>query len=229
VTGYQWSFEPTSGGNNPQMNFTTPTQATTDAKAHWFAKPDHPCDANPSSTYKIKLKITYQDVQQRTKDKTGEANFTVNVLLREWVAKVPEPNTEGAAEIKYDTSSGLWRVVGPGTLQRVPNAPDMSRVPETTQFYNKILKHEEVHVEQYATGIYSDLYQIDNLMPHLFPLTDPNKQPLEQKVFHAIQDWRKSEGIILEQRVNSQGEREAYLVSDQIAPRYLFHNCGRFK
>lgn len=29
---YQWSFEPTSGGNNPQVNFTAPTGATTMAK-----------------------------------------------------------------------------------------------------------------------------------------------------------------------------------------------------
>jgi hypothetical protein len=93
---------------------------------------------------------------------------------------------------------------------------------------NKILKHEEVHVKQFATGILSDLYQIDDLITHLLPLTDPNQQPLEQKIFQAIQDWRKNQDIILEQRLHPEGEKEAYAVSDLIAPRYLFHNCGRF-
>lgn len=102
------------------------------------------------------------------------------------------------------------------------------RTPQTSQFYNKTLKHEEVHVEQYATGIWSDLYKIDNLMPRLLLLTDPNQQPLEQKIFRAKEDWREEQKQILLQRLPN-AEREAYRVSDPITPRYLFQAaCNGF-
>ncbi len=213
-TAYLWSFEPTSGGNNPQVNFTAPTAQTTQAKAHWFAKPDTPC-ASFDSKYIIKVKVTFQSGGPITK----EAPFTVNVG-RNWGGQVPEPKTEGAPDYYFDEARNLWTVVGRGTLERVPSSIIM-RTPTTSQFYNKTLRHEEVHVEQYATGILSDLYKIDSLMPRLLPLTDLNRQPLEQKVFQAIQTWRGEQLQILRQR-NTQAEIEAHAVSDPIAPRYLF-------
>jgi len=44
---------------------------------------------------------------------------------------------------------------------------------------------------------------------------------LEQKVFEAVRDWRAEQFQILRQR-NTQAEREAHVVSDPIAPQYLF-------
>jgi hypothetical protein len=233
-TGYQWSFEPISGGNNPQVNFSNPTGMTTTAKAHWFAKPDQPCSPNnPSPTdpyynskYTIKVKVTFQDRSPITK----KAPFTVNAY---WfpTGDVDYPMTPGQPEYFFDTTRNLWTIVGPmgedGGLRRVVS-PIRNYIPETSQFHNKVQKHEEVHVMQWTTGMWSDLYVINNLMPRLLPLTNPSLQPLQQEVFRKIQEWREEQRQELIRRLPA-GEREAYDVSDQIAPRYAYQNCGRFR
>lgn len=220
-TAYLWSFSsPGGAGNNPQVNFTNSTATTTMAQAHWFANPDTACGSF-DSRYTIKIRVSFQGRSPITK----EAPFTVSVGSN-WGGKVDAPSTlapAGTLALAFDNERGLWTVVGRGSLQRVPSPIEM-RTPQASQFYNKTLRHEEVHVEQYATGIWSDLYQIDNVMPRLFQLTDPNKQVLEQKIFQAVQTWRGEQDQILEQRLR-QGEREAYAVSDPIAPRYLFQRA----
>jgi len=218
-TSIQWSFEAPSGaGNNPQVNFSSPTSASTTAMAHWFAKPNDACTASFDSRYTIKARVTFQNGSPKTKEKY----FTVNAY---WfpAGSVNPPNITGDPQIRFDSVRNLWIVVGPGTLQRVPN-PAVINVPQTSQFYNKTVQHEQVHVEQYATGIFSDLYKISDLMPHLLPLTDPNQQPLEQKIFQAKQIWRIDQDRIMAQRLPD-AEIEAHAVSDPIAPRYLYQNC----
>ncbi len=221
-SGYLWSFEPTSGGNNPQVNFTAPIAATTQANAHWFAKPNSACSASFDSTYTIKVKVTFQSGNPITK----QAPFTVSIG-RNWGGQVREPSTlapAGTLDLAFDNQRGLWTVVGRGRLERVPS-PIIVRTPQTSQFYNKSLRHEQVHEQQYiGNGIFSDLYLIDNVMPRLLQLTDPNKQVLEQRAFEAVRDWRVEQDIILEQRL-PQAEMEAFAVSDPIAPRFLFQRA----
>ena len=143
---------------------------------------------------------------------------------KSWGGKVDEPSTDappGTLATAYDNQRELWVVIGRGDLKRVANSMTV-RTPQTSQFYNKTVKHEEVHEKQYVgNGIFSDLYQIDNVMPRLLLLTDSNKQVLEQKIFHAVQDWRAEQFQILRQR-NTQSEIEAHAISDQIAPKYIF-------
>ncbi len=152
------------------------------------------------------------------------------MLVVNWGGKVDAPSTlalPGTLATAFNNKEFLWVVVGRGSLQRVPSQIEM-RTPTTSQFYNKTLRHEEVHVEQYATGIFSDLYLIDNVMPRLFQLADPNKQVLKQQIFAAVEAWRREQDQILGQRL-PQGEREAYAVSDPIAPRYKFQAaCNGF-
>ncbi len=223
-TSYQWSFEPTSGGNNPQVNFTNPTTATTMAKAHWFAKPDIPCPSL-NSKYTIKVKVTFQNGSPITE----QAPFTVSVGTN-WGGQALAPTTlapAGTLDTAYDISRGVWVIVGRGSLTRVLS-PIMMRTPETSQFYNKTRRHEQVHEQQYTgDGIYSDLYQIDDVMPRLYQLSNSNKQVLEQMAFEAVEGWRREQDIILRQRL-PQAEMEAYAVSDLIAPRYVFQEqCPR--
>ena len=228
ATAYQCSFDaPSVAGNNPQVNFTAPNGAITQAKAHWFAKPDSPCSASLNSTYTIKVKVTFQGGGSKTK----EAPFTVSVH-RLWGGKVNPPLTlapAGTLDIAFDNERGLWIVVGPGRLKRVPSPIDFRNTPTTTQFYNKIEKHEQVHYEQYTKqgGIFYDLYQIDNVMPLLLQLTDPNPQVLEEKIYQAVETWRTKQDLILAERLPD-AEAEAYAVSDPIAPKYLFQKeCPR--
>ncbi|HYO06720.1 MAG TPA: hypothetical protein VER14_07035 [Phototrophicaceae bacterium] len=64
-------------------------------------------------------------------------------------------------------------------------------------------------------------------MPRLLELTDPNPQVLEQKIYHAVEDWRKEQDLILRERL-PRAEDEAHAVSDPIAPKYLFQKeCPR--
>lgn len=133
----------------------------------------------------------------------------------------------GTLETAFDIARGVWIVVGRGSLQRVPS-PIVMRTPMTSQFYDKTLRHEQVHEKQYiGRGIFSDLYRIDNVMPRLYQLSDPNKQVLEQMAFEAVEDWRREQYLILRQRL-PQAEMEAFAVSDLVAPRYVFQEqCPR--
>lgn len=161
---------------------------------------------------------------------TEKAPFTVNAY---WfpTGDVDYPMTLGQPQYFFDTTRNLWTIVGPmgedGGLRRVVS-PIVNHIPETSQFHNKIQKHEEVHVRQWTTGMWSDLYVINNLMPRLLPLTNPSLQPLQQEVFDKKQKWREEQRQELIRRLPA-GEKEAYDVSDQIAPRYAYQNCRRFK
>ena len=218
---YLWTFEAPSGaGNNPQVNYSNPTSATTTAKAHWFAKPDTPCPSF-DSRYTIKVRVTFQNISPKTKEKY----FTVSVD-RNWGGAVDPPSTlapAGTLEVAFNNETGLWAVIGRGTLERVPS-PIVMRTPLTSQFYDKTYRHEEIHVGQYATGIFSDLYLIENVMPRLLQLSDPNRQVLEQRAFQTVEDWRTEQNVILRERLR-RAEREAYTVSDPIAPSYLFQRA----
>jgi hypothetical protein len=214
-SAYLWSFEPTSGGNNPQVNFTAPTAQTTEAKAHWFAKPDTPC-AELNSTYTIKVKVTFQSGSPITK----QAPFTVSVGSN-WGGKVLEPTIEGQPKYEYDNERQVWTIVGPDTLQRVPKSIVMREITETSQFYIKIYKHEEVHDKQWREGMLSDLYTVDSLMPRLLLLTDPELQPLQQKFFEAKRVWIKEQDRVYSSR-SIEVEKEAHAVSDPIEPKYIF-------
>lgn len=228
-TGYQWSFETTSGGNNPQVNFSNPTAATTTAQAHWFAKPNQPCSPNqPSPTdpyynsqYKIKVRVTFQTGSPINK----EAPFKVNAY---WfpTGNVDYPRTQGDPEYRFDATRNLWTIIGAGTLNRIVS-PVINHIPTTSQFHNKVQQHEEVHITQWETGMWSDLYKIDNLLPRLLLLTNSELQPLQQEFFRKKEEWREDQRKELIRRLPA-GEREAYNVSDQIAPRYAYQNCNRF-
>lgn len=93
--------------------------------------------------------------------------------------------------------------------------------PTTSQFYNKTLKHEEVHVEQYATGIFSDLYQVVSLMNALSSLTDSTENGLRQKIHDSRIAWYQGQDRVLKARLPD-AEKEAFVVSDPIAPQYKF-------
>lgn len=179
ATAYQWSFEPASGGNNPQVNFSNSTGTTTTAKAHWFAKPNQPC-TNLDSKHTIKVKVSFQNRSPITKD----APFTVCVGSN-WGGVVREPKIEGHPKYEYDNERKLWTIVGSGDLQRIPQPIVIREIPETSQFYNKIYKHEEAHEKQWKTGMLSDLYTVDSLMPHLLVLTDPGARAVTTEILSS--------------------------------------------
>jgi hypothetical protein len=59
-------------------------------------------------------------------------------------------------------------------------------------------------------------------------LTDTTQQGLQQKVNLALTAYYLNQAVALELYLRPMAEKEAYDVSDNIAPRYLYQNCGRF-
>jgi hypothetical protein len=73
-----------------------------------------------------------------------------------------------------------------------------------------------------------DLFQINDLMTHLSPLTDATQNGLQTKIDNAFVSWYNGQVAIMNNRRNA-AEKDAYDVSDLLAPKYLYQNCGRFQ
>ena len=222
--GYQWSFGTKSGPkDHALLNFENADSPATPAIAYWYSTVHNKCDIDFTSTYTIKVRVTFDDGTELIKKGT----FSVSVG-KNWGGNVDPPTTRGKPELRFDDKTRQWIVAGPGTLERVSN-PLKLRVPTTSQFYEKVRRHEEVHVKQFENGVLSDLFRIESLMDWLRKASPSaaDKNALEQKVFTEIANWRQSQQMLM-MKLLPAAEREAYAVSDQIEPRYIFQNCGRF-
>jgi hypothetical protein len=224
AVSYLWSFETKSGSKDgAHLKIENAAGPATPAMAFWYSTGHDICGIDFASTYRIKVRVTFDDGEQVTK----AASFVVRVD-KNWGGNVDPPAVRGAPEIRFDEKLKRWFITGSGTLKRVPN-PLKMRIPRTSQFYEKVMKHEQVHVKQFENGILSDLFRVDSLMKWLQKanLSDTERQPLEQKIFAEISNWKQGQQQAMMKRLPA-AEREAYAVSDQIAPRYIFQNCGRY-
>ena len=99
--------------------------------------------------------------------------FTVTVKGAD-VQEVQSPSAtvSGGPRTGFDTSRNLWVVVDSGTLARVLPTP-VIYIPATSQFYANAQAHENKHVRQWQSGLFSDLLTVPGLMAVLLPLTDP--------------------------------------------------------
>lgn len=231
-TSYLWSFEvPSGAGNNPQVNFTAPTSDTTDAKAHWFAKPNSDCPSTPpavdtnhpyyNSSYTIKLKAIFPGGREIKKEKS----FVVNAF---WfpIGYVAPPAFSGYPDLQRNSQTGVWYVAGPGNVQRVTNAAVIS-APTSSQFFNKTVQHEHVHEVQYQNGILVNLWTVSSFMNAISSLTATSRSALTMKIAAEHQNWDTAESNNFN-LLKPQAEREAHAVSDLIAPLYAYQNCGRY-
>jgi hypothetical protein len=230
---YQWSFEAPSGaGNNPNVQFGSPGSASTSATCHWFANPNQECATEPpkvdashpyyNAVYDIKCTVTFSDGKSKTKGTKLTVNAWWNPAGATSNAKV-----DGNLQIGFDAQRNLWYVVGPGSLART--APGVTiNIPTSSQFNDKTRVHENKHVEQWKTGLFSDLLTVNGLMQVLSPLTDPTQSGLAAKVIAAKTNWEDSQEAIYRSRLN-QAEREAFVVSDPVSPKFAYQRCGRFE
>ncbi len=230
-TAYLWSFEAPSGaGNNPQVNFTAPTAATTQAEAHWFANPNSECPTIPpdlsethpyyNSRYKIKVKVTFQGGKEITK----ESNFTVNAWWKP-AGSVAPATISGIIRTGYDNSRNLFVVIDSGTLART-TYPAVINVPTASQFYNKTLKHEEKHVLQWQSGLFKDIRAVSGFMAVISNFTDTTAAGLQQHINDAFDTWDAQQAQDYK-NLRDASEIEAYAISDSLAPQYAYQRCGR--
>jgi len=229
-TGYLWSFEAPSGaGNNPQVNFTAPTAATTQAKAHWFANPNSDCATTPpdlsethpyyNSRYKIKVKVTFQGGKEITKG----SDFTVNAW---WdpAGSVATATITGGYVVSLDSNRNVY-YMSSDTFQRNVNSAVIN-VPATSQFYNKTLKHEQKHEEQWKTGIFKDVFSLTSLRAAVSNITDTTYAGAVQKINTAYLTWDTQQAQDYK-NLRDAAEIEAYAISDLLAPQYAYQRCGR--
>jgi hypothetical protein len=227
---YAWLAKwPSGAGNSPRATFDPASGSPTTVTAKWFAFPNQPCpppNASPAdpyynAKYTIKCAVTFSG----GKKTTAESNLTVDAYWNPAGSVAPTEIT-GGPEHGFDNTRRLWVVTGPGTLARVTHQAVIN-VPASSQFYNKVRTHEEKHVEQWATGMLSDLLQIPDLMAQLSPLTDATEAGLLAKINATAQTWFDSQRDIYRNRLPA-AEKEAYAVSDSLSPQYIYQNCGRF-
>jgi hypothetical protein len=154
-----------------------------------------------------------------------KTTLTVNAFWSP-VGDTPSPTIIGGPTIAFNTASNLWVVVNSGSLTRgTPSAT--INIPSSSQFYNKTLTHENRHVTQWSSGMLSDLLLVSSLMTQLSPLTDATQAGLMTKINNASISWFDGQETIYNSRLTA-AEKDAYNVSDPIAPQYLYQNCGRY-
>jgi len=219
-SSYAWSFtSPQGAGNNPNVNFTPNNGASTTTDGHWFALPNSACTASLGAVYTITATVTFPGNVQVAPHTT----LTVNLLVTAGLE--PIPYVLGYPAIGQN-SQGIWVVTGPGTLSRSVQSP-IIYFASSSQFYNKVVAHENRHVQQWTSGMNSDLYLVSSLMTALSPLTSSTQDGLKAQISNTWnQSWAPSQNSIFQSRLAA-AEADAYSVSDPIAPLYFYQSsCG---
>ncbi|HMQ03780.1 MAG TPA: hypothetical protein PKD26_07680 [Pyrinomonadaceae bacterium] len=220
---FLWTSEAPSGaGNNPHVNFTSPNGDMTNANAHWFALPNQECPGTSlSSTYKIKV-----TAWTAFGESTAEKDFTVNIPAKPGTTS--EPKLEGHITVT-EYPAGHFTVTG-HTLTRVTQ-PATIFLLATSQFYDKTLAHENVHVPQYHTGnLLGNYFTVNGFWTYLqsLNLSSSTQAGLMTQVGAARDNYYESQGAaIIASGDLAAAEIAAYNVSDPITPMFAYQRCGR--
>ena len=227
-----WSWDwraPDEAGNSPNVTFSPPNMRTTWVpNAKWFALPNRACkisEQEPAASTSCVYTITCEIVFPTTTSFTATSSLTVNVPWTNPAGQV-RPGFGGTLKTKYNNATQLWEVTGLGSLERVIDKTVF--IPLSSQFYNGADRHEQVHYEQYDTGIASSYYTLNDLWQnHLQGLSDPNRGILGIRIQNGIRSFLDAEDERITPLIPRM-EADAYRVSDQISPQYVYQNCGRY-
>ena len=97
-------------------------------------------------------------------------------------------------------------------------------VPSGSQFHNKTVVHENRHVQQYQTGMNSDLFTVASLMAQISQLTDATSAGLTAKIVQEFNNWHAGQLALVQIR-RAAAEQDAHSVSDPILPQYAYQLC----
>ena len=251
ATGFSWGWRLPSDlglnpvvGNSPGVVFLPPkpTQSpntTTIDRAKWYAHPNVACGAEnriarKSSKYTITCDITFPDGRSFTATST----LTVNVPWTDAGAVRP-----GVRIITYQTetvvedNTEVWKIKE-GTLKAERVFEEEFNIPSSSYFYDKMLQHENKHVEQFNPGgIAADLFNVPQDLweyPHptqeeisLKDARGDSVNSLELSIRVRLSRFNTAEAQRLVDRTPAM-EREAYSVSDPLDPQYIYQRCNRF-
>lgn len=222
-TLYSWSYDYAPGsGNYPNVDFSDPWSSSTLTDGHWYASPDDACSAGRQAQYSITATVEFDHPLLSLYDTTS-----LNVVL---------PVIGGATYppwlmpyISTAPVNGLWRVL-PESYFVKHDPPVLNAFTSQSQFYEKVVAHEDVHVDQYMPGglyhLDEDLYSATAARNVIIGLTDATAERLDNKIEQAFQEWWASQTNLDTQRL-VQAEAEGYAASDGIAPQYVYQGqCG---
>ncbi len=213
-------------GNSPNVNFSGPNAAQTNTDAHWFAQPNDPCTASSIASYQINAEVKFAD----------QGDITHDSFLNVSVPWNPAATTDGrksditGTPIIAQRADGTWIVTGIGSLGRkVPTSVSdpffvTINVPPSSQFYNKTVQHEQVHVNQFIAGLghlMGDLWDPQVFFGRISGFTASTQANLMTMINTDRLNYDTLEIGIYSQRL-SQAEAEAHAVSDPIAPQYIY-------
>ncbi len=123
-------------------------------------------------------------------------------------------------------SGGLWRV-DPSSFFARTNPAALVYIPSSSQFHDKAEEHEQVHYDQYAAGgsyhLLEDLWNPTAARNAIINLTHTTEQGLWDLVDAAVYSYLQDQADI-DQARRDDAEEEAYDVSDEIAPRYIYQD-----
>jgi len=218
---YQWAASwPDGVGHTPGVNFDDPQgEETTVIKAQWYAQPDSrwASDTDYQCTYEITASVLIGGL----KFSSEPINWIVRVIGGG--ATEPWPIWSGRHTLIIDQNQDdLWYVVGQGQFVR----HDLNAVVYTTatsDFYNKVLAHENHHVEQFAEiEPWSNMWDVDQLYANVLsqlPGQDTREQ-MEMLVHQEIDQWDAQN--FQEYNANHhEMEWQAYQKEYEVDPRYL--------
>lgn len=227
---YAWSYtSPSGAGNAPRVSFTSATSANTGTDGHWFALPDVACPTQAQipayydAKYTLSARVTFQDHNVITKS----TSLTVNSYWNP--AGTTDPNVAriGGVPMMAADGKGVWRVTGMGTLSRVVPTTSTIYVIPTSQFYNKTVQHEQAHVNNWILGtghLFGDLFIPTDFYNQIRNTTGTSQADLINQLSAALKTYVNAQEAIVAQR-EIQDEHLAHVVSDPIAPRYVYQEC----
>jgi hypothetical protein len=231
ASSYKWTFSaPQGAGNNPNVNFGTPTAAQTSTDGHWFALPNVSCP--PADQPGAPARVAPYTITATVSFSSGVNTPVVHAAVLSvdfiWVttARTGQASITGVPAMAPD-NNGVWHMTGTGTMTRVLPVPQILVTP-TSQFYNKTVQHEQVHVNQWNPGgLVGDLYIVADLFGQVSGFTSTSQTDLLNQYAAALSNYENTEVNIFNSRRTAL-EHQAYVVSDPISPQYMIQNCGRF-
>jgi hypothetical protein len=231
VTSYQWSFSVSGqgAGNSPKVTFSSPTAAQTNTDGHWFAQPNDPCTASSIASYTINAEVKFADGG----DIIHDSGLIISVPWQPAGTVDGRKSDITGAPTIAQRPDGTWVVTGIGSLGRkVPTSVAdpffvTISVPPSSQFYNKTVQHEQVHVNQFIAGLgqlYGDLWDPQVFFGRISGFTASTQANLMTMINTDRLNYDTLEIGVYAQRLG-QAEAEAHAVSDPIAPQYIYQTC----
>jgi prolyl oligopeptidase PreP (S9A serine peptidase family) len=99
-------------------------------------------------------------------------------------------------------------------------------IPNTSQFFNKADAHEQVHLDQWGTGqLFGGVHNPDEFYNRIVNFTVATQAELLNKITAELTTYTKEQDVFVNSK-HAEAEQQAYAVSDQIAPKYVYQLCS---